>query len=260
MAKGQLPKAYLRIDPNLDHTHPDPGLFVKLLCAGARQPRRGLFKDQAVFNGCLGKKAAEKLLARGDVLVKDDGSVLIDGWDIWQEGDLTVGERMRRYREKDRNSTVTPTVTEPSLGRIPASEALGVRQETVETENGTDSAAKPRRTWLTPYVEAWTEAYGGKPNSGEIASRFRPLEDQHGPGDVLSRWVRYLAETEARFASPTRFASTFGSWAVPIPGTALARAAGASALSPRAETRRAAMVAAITGGLKGDGTLGGNES
>ncbi len=46
--RGQLPKAYLRIDPNLDSTHPAPGDMVALLCAANRQPTRGYFKSVEV--------------------------------------------------------------------------------------------------------------------------------------------------------------------------------------------------------------------
>lgn len=133
--KGQLPKAYLRIDPNLDQTHPDPGLFVRLLCAGARQPRRGLFRDRAVLTVCLGIRAVEKLLARGDVKEREDGTVVIDGWEIWQEGDMTVGERMRRYRNKDRNAAVTNGVTQPWQNRNGPSEASGVKALGTEQRN-----------------------------------------------------------------------------------------------------------------------------
>lgn len=67
-------------------------------------------------------------------------------------------------------------------------------------------------TWLTPYGQDWTEAYGGEPAWGELATYLRPLDEKHGLAHVRPRWCRYLAETEARFASPARFAKTFGAW------------------------------------------------
>lgn len=118
------------------------------------------------------------------------------------------------------------------------------------------SAPLARRTWLTPYAEAWTEAYGGAPVMGKLAKFLRPLDEAHGPGEVLSRWQRYLAETSAEYASASKFSETFGRWAVPVHG-ALVRAG--PQLSAKADTRRLSMTAAITGGLKGDGTLGGTE-
>ncbi len=46
--RGQLPKAYLRIDPALGMTHPEPGTFVRLLSLANLQPERGRFKEWAL--------------------------------------------------------------------------------------------------------------------------------------------------------------------------------------------------------------------
>ena len=116
MTRDGLPRAYLRIDPNLDHTHPDPGLYVRLLCAAARQPDRGRFKDRVLLDRALGKAGARKLIDRGDVVTLPDGRAYVDGWDEWQEGDLTVADRRRRMRErrKSKRNGVTPPSSPPS--------------------------------------------------------------------------------------------------------------------------------------------------
>jgi hypothetical protein len=105
-----MPRAYLRIDPNLDETHPDLDGFIRLLCAAARQPERGRFKDRALVDRAVGRAKATKAIARGDVVTLPDGRLYVDGWDEWQEGDITVGERMRRMRAKRRakRNGVTP--------------------------------------------------------------------------------------------------------------------------------------------------------
>ncbi len=95
-----LPRAYLRIDPNLDQTHPDPGAFVGLLCAAHRQPERGRFRDRVLLERAIGRAATRRLMERGDVVTLADGRLYVDGWDEWQEGDLTVSERMRRMRAR----------------------------------------------------------------------------------------------------------------------------------------------------------------
>ena len=100
-ARGQLPKAYLRIDPNLDSTHPAPGDMVSLLCAANRQPRRGYFKSEAVARSALGPRLFTRSVERGD-LRKNGAGYGVDGWAEWQEGDLNVGERMRRLRDRRR--------------------------------------------------------------------------------------------------------------------------------------------------------------
>jgi hypothetical protein len=71
---------------------------------------------------------------------------------------------------------------------------------------------RQRTTWLTPFGEGWATAYEGTPPWGQLGRYLKPLVEKHGPALVLERWVRYLTNTEARFASPARFASTFGAW------------------------------------------------
>lgn len=101
--RGQLPKAYLRIDPNLDSTHPAPGDMIALLCAANRQPQRGYFKSESVAQMALGRALYRRSIVRGD-LRKNGSGYHVDGWEDWQEGDLNVGERMRRLRERRRNA------------------------------------------------------------------------------------------------------------------------------------------------------------
>jgi hypothetical protein len=101
--RGQLPKAYLRIDPNLDSTHPSPGDMVTLLCVANRQPRRGYFKSPELAQRVLGAGLYRRLMARGDLAMNGSG-VFVPGWDEWQEGDFTVGERMRRLRGRKRHN------------------------------------------------------------------------------------------------------------------------------------------------------------
>lgn len=126
--KGALPKAYLRIDPHLASTHESAGEFVRLLEAAYQQPRRGRFKNIGVLRAAVGRGVADRALQRKDVLghgeeadcIDDKGRprefcseslphLYLEGWDEWQEGDVTVAERMTRIRNKKkrRNSAVT---------------------------------------------------------------------------------------------------------------------------------------------------------
>lgn len=101
--RGQLPKAYLRIDPNLDSTHPSPGDMVTLMCAANRQPQRGRFKTPELAERVLGRTLYRRCVERGD-LIQNGHGVYVDGWDEWQENDWTVGERMRRLRGRKRHT------------------------------------------------------------------------------------------------------------------------------------------------------------
>lgn len=124
--KGALPRAYLRIDPHLASNHECAGEYMKLLEAGHDAPRRGRFKNIAVLRAGVGRRIADRCVARKDVVghgaesdcFDEEGRrrglcppeyphLYIAGWDEWQEGDYTVSERMKRVRARKRNSAVT---------------------------------------------------------------------------------------------------------------------------------------------------------
>ena len=103
--RGRLPKAYLRVDPNIDQ-HPDVTLIVRLLCAANRQDPRGRWKSWRHLCAALGQALAKEAKEAGHVVELDGecrGAWYMDGWDEWQEGDWTVGERMARMRDRKRN-------------------------------------------------------------------------------------------------------------------------------------------------------------
>lgn len=100
--RGQLPKAYLRIDPNLDSTHPSPADMIALMCAANRQPQRGRFKNADLAQRVLGRALYRRSVERGDLIPNGVG-IYVDGWDEWQEGDFTVGDRMARLRRRKRH-------------------------------------------------------------------------------------------------------------------------------------------------------------
>jgi hypothetical protein len=129
MTRDGMPRAYLRVDPNLDQTHPDVNGFIRLLCAAARQPDRGRFRNRRLLEQLLSKSKVFDMLARGDVVVLADERVYVEGWDEWQEGDHTVAERMRRMRDrrsKHRNAPVT----------APLPAVVPVTTDAVDTKEG----------------------------------------------------------------------------------------------------------------------------
>lgn len=154
LEKGQLPKAYLRLDPNIDQTHPDNlDDFIRLLCVANRQPHRGSFRSRAVLEAAMGRQAVSRFYARGDVSDQESGRVLVEGWDMWQEGDMTVADRVRRYRDKHRYDGVTSPVTKP----LPTSK--GVRQQdskASDVTNGSTEALRPLGK-PTAAVHPWDE-------------------------------------------------------------------------------------------------------
>lgn len=132
------PKAYLRIDPNIDQVRVNLDAFIRLLCAANRQPERGYFKSEAIARMVLGKSAYHRAVNDGDLLAQPDGRLYVDGWTDWQEGDLNVGERMRRLRSRKRddksNGRVTPIVTTPDVKTL---RRLGVLSSSNEEDSET---------------------------------------------------------------------------------------------------------------------------
>ena len=158
MTRGQLPKAYLRMDPDIDAKHPDNlAEFVRIMCAANRQPWRGRFRSRAVVEALVGKAPTKRAIERGDLIPASQHScrqcppgdgpdaLYLDGWDTWQEGDLTVAERMRGYRASrnaKRNGTVTPTVT-PSVTDHHANRNGPSRQQDNKTTSDDDPPNPP---------------------------------------------------------------------------------------------------------------------
>ena len=120
MTRDGLPRAYLRIDPNIDQ-HPDPLSMIRAMCAAARQPMRGRFRDPRILERTVGRRQYRDMVQRGDVVPAEPGpGVYLEGWDEWQEGDWTVAERMRRMRARrtsKRRAGVSPVTVPPSRDR-----------------------------------------------------------------------------------------------------------------------------------------------
>jgi hypothetical protein len=90
------------------------GSFLKVQLVAGRQRTPGRFRSLAALKGAVPApylRFIDFLLVEGDLVVADDGSVYVDGWEEWQEGDLTVSERMARLRNRKRNSVVTGSVS-----------------------------------------------------------------------------------------------------------------------------------------------------
>lgn len=226
-----LPRAYLRMSPNLDQ-HPDPEGMVLLLCAANRQPERGRFRDKPTLVRALGASRLKRFLARGDV-VETPAGWYVEGWDEWQEGDLTVGERQARIRDRKRDSAVTlplpgrdgvtaeganedhgvpslgrdSAVTLPLLDRAAPSEAVDVSThvERRYTERSAERSSRARSrdvaglTHLTDSVStAWTAAAGVTlAGSGDYAAGY--IDDacrRHPEADVVTA----IATARAGFA------------------------------------------------------------
>ncbi len=82
-----------------------------------------------------------------------------------------------------------------------------------EERNGSSRASSRVAPWSTQAVDDWAARFdGGTAPGGQIGKALAPLVKAHGWETVRPAWQRYLAATEARFASAPRFAATFGDW------------------------------------------------
>jgi hypothetical protein len=119
-----MSRAYIRVSPDfyerkvLAQKYP-PGAALALigcLCLAETQPTRGHFRDRKVLAVLLDSQAKwiPFLVDHGDLIEQASYPRLyVDGWQEWQEGDVTVPERMARLRARKRGDTpeVTPPVT-----------------------------------------------------------------------------------------------------------------------------------------------------
>ena len=114
-----MTRAYHRVDPLMDErkSHYSPaqfGAFLKVQLVAGRQKVRGRFRSIAHLRGAMPApylRYVDFLISEGDLDVCPDGSVYVDGWQEWQEGDLTVKDRMAALRNRRRNNGVTSGVT-----------------------------------------------------------------------------------------------------------------------------------------------------
>ncbi len=180
MTRDGMPRAYLRIDPNLDQTVGDLDGFVRLLCSAARQPERGRFRDRSVLDRSVGRTKVAKMIARGDVAPLEDGRLYVQGWDEWQEGDLTVGERMKRMRARRKGKTVT-RVTLPASPRRNGvtTDAVAKDQEGVSEATAAEVSPPPqagrRKDGTNP------RALGSNPRANGTSPRQEREAQKRGP-------------------------------------------------------------------------------
>jgi hypothetical protein len=130
-------RAYLRLDPRayekkvIQQGYPLPlfAAFVGALCESEHQPDRGRYRSERVLRATLEEAARHipELIRRGDLVPQPDGSLYVDGWDEWQEGDWKVAERVRRIRDRRRAETaeVTDGVTEPVTAGVTPDVTVG---------------------------------------------------------------------------------------------------------------------------------------
>lgn len=161
-------RAYHRVDPLMDerkghYTPAQFGAFLKVQLVAGRQTKRGHFRSIAALKAILPAayvRHVDFLVAEGDLDVSRNGAVYVDGWDQWQEGDLTVRDRMAALRNRRRNPTVTSAVTPPVTEPSPTATRSSVGSSVGVSSKGSPAvnprSRPPRQPLLTkPQLEQW---------------------------------------------------------------------------------------------------------
>jgi hypothetical protein len=105
------------------------------------------------------------------------------------------------------------------------------------------------RSWSSEACDDWAARFGGTTPGGKIGKALKPLVDKHGWPEVRKAWKSYLGQVEADYASPSRFANTYGRWSGSEPegGAApLAVAAARGSFPSRSDKNRAAVHEFVT--------------
>ena len=101
---------------------------------------------------------------------------------------------------------------------VPGTSTNGeILKSTTKPHVSAKSNANSRPTWLSAFGSAWRERFAASPHWGQLARAINPLVTEHGEAEVLRRFKNYLLGSGAQYASPARFAITFGAWTTPDP-------------------------------------------
>jgi hypothetical protein len=101
------------------------------------------------------------------------------------------------------------------------------------------------RSWSREACDAWIARFGGTAPGGQIGKALKPLVDRHGWQEVGRAWVAYLAQSEAEYASASRFAATYGRWSGAAPPGA--KAGGRAGVEARTRANLESWVAGKEG-------------
>lgn len=120
-------------------------------------------------------------------------------------------DRVRRFRLKRKQAC---NVTET----LQASEGGGTSEQGPAKNVRTDSVAvAPVESWSRQACDDWIDRYGGTAPGGQIGKALKPLVGKHGWPAVRQAWRSYLEQSDAEYASASRFAATYGRWSGAAP-------------------------------------------
>jgi hypothetical protein len=129
--------------------------------------------------------------------------------------------RVRRWRELRKAETagntvspVTETVGNDGHGHGHGHEPKERITDCAPASPRAVSISPPKRSpsWSKEAADDWIARFGGTARGERIGKALKPLVALHGWSEVRSAWRSYLGQVEAKYASPQRFAETYGHW------------------------------------------------
>lgn len=176
--------------------YPAPAIaaFYGMLELAEEQPQRGHFESERLLRlllegpdgrGRLIAKQVPFLIEQGDLVRDEVGGVDVEGWEILQEGDVTVGERVARFRARKRDEVHGPD-NAPANGRRNGRAVTGVTPGVtadVTVDPRADDARAPRRArnaGATDSADGFGDGFGkGSTAASSLESTRRDRRGEH---------------------------------------------------------------------------------
>jgi hypothetical protein len=127
--------------------------FYGMLELAEEQPRRGHFESERLLRVLLegptgkGRRFARQvpfLIKHGDLVAAAGGGLDVEGWEILQEGDTTIADRVHRFRARQRNSPANADANGGANGGANGAVTADVTPDVTEDPRTGDVRA-PRR-------------------------------------------------------------------------------------------------------------------
>lgn len=133
---------------------------------------------------------------------------------------LRVKQREHRAKPKRKRKVLTPVDSQPASTMSTHVEVEVEVEAEVEQRKEPSSASALAKvvveadvvSWSRAACDDWISRFGGTAPGGQIGKALLPIVKRHGWDFVRKAWIRYLAQSEAQYASPSRFSATFGRW------------------------------------------------
>ena len=210
--------------------------FYGMLELAEEQPRRGHFESERLLRVLLegpdssGRRFARQvpfLVKQGYLVAAAGGGLDVEGWEILQEGDTTIADRVSRFRSRQRNAPanagangtdnagangavtapVTPGVTEdPRTGDVRAPRRARNAVATATRLDGYEAREARAPTWFDEEAPegpalAWLASHGAAlaPNGSGLHVKLARLIEVHGAAKVVEAFEAIAPEcSEAR--------------------------------------------------------------